>query len=87
VNQAELPTFGEVKAIRGTLLGAARLSNIVEPGAATSAWHESECYGWQLDNRIAFTPRPLSGQLSLFNVQVTDEELGALRSAGLLPLP
>ena len=43
--------------------------------------------GWQLDNRIAFTPRPLSGKLSLFNVQVTDEELGALRSAGLVTTP
>lgn len=86
IPQAELPTYEDVKAIRGTLLGAAKLSTVVEPGASVSPWHDGQFYGWRFENRVAFTPRPLAGKLSLFNVQVTDEELAALRHAGLASL-
>jgi len=84
IDRSQLPEFHEIELIRGRLIGAARLSNVVPPGTEVSPWHGSDSYGWQLSDRVAFTPRPLGGKLKLFEVELTPGELATLRAAGLL---
>jgi len=83
-NRAELPTFEDIAQIRGKLLGAVRLVNVAPPGSSVSPWHDRDSFGWQLADRVAFSPRALAGKLSLFDVELQSDELEAMRAGGLL---
>lgn len=81
---SQLPKFRDMDLIRGRLIGAVRLSNVAPPGKVVSPWHDSDSYGWQLTDRVVFTPRALTGKLSLYEVELTPDELARLQAAGFL---
>jgi hypothetical protein len=81
---SQLPTFRDMDLIRGRLIGAVQLSNVAPPGKVVSPWHDSDSYGWQLADRVAFSPRALAGKLSLYEVEPTPDELATLQAAGFL---
>lgn len=84
VAPSQLPKFHDIELIRGQLIGAVKLSNVAPPGNVVSPWHHPDSYGWQLAERVAFTPRPLAGKLSLYEVEPTPGELATLQAAGFL---
>lgn len=86
---SDLPTLHQLDAIRGRIIGAARLVEVSHPGWCADGfdendpWRDPDCFGWHLADRIALPTRPMLGKLGVFEVEPTPVELALLRPAGL----
>ena len=66
------PPFEEL--LRGGIVGATTLLEVIPPGPSGRRWHMQEQYGFVLGPRIELPFRPLKGALSFFSVETTPEE-------------
>lgn len=70
----------------GGLVGAVNLVGCAEPLEHDDGqWRQAGQFGLELERAITLPFRPLRGMLGLFKVEITFDELDALRRAGLLP--
>lgn len=61
---------------RGGIVGAMWIDRIVSPAApAANDWHLPDQFGWHIARAVELPFRPLKGQLGLFDVECTAEEL------------
>lgn len=68
----------------GAILGAVMLTGCEEPLAQNNGWRVAGQFGLKLERAVKLPPRPYSGALGLFKVELTGSEELALRRAGLL---
>lgn len=76
------PTWEE--SLRGGIVGAARLVDLLEPIHRDEGWRNAGQFGLVLEEAIELPFRPYKGALGLFRVELTSAEDSALRAAGLV---
>lgn len=66
----DFPSMDELKAVRGGIVGIARLVDVLKPTARpTTPWHVSGQYGFVLKDVRPLPFEPLKGALGFFEVE------------------
>lgn len=86
VPEALLPKLDDLQC--GVLYGCVRLVRQLPKLSLEDKlfkWKFPGSVGYVLQNQIRLPPRPISGKQTMYYVDLTDEEQGLLRAAGMLP--